>query len=205
MLFILGIISMLTSQRKSKKEQKKLDRSKFTLCSCNQAELLLRCPICLEISPQEIIICTNGHSLHKCCSEKLSQCPICRGKLTKVRNLAAEGILESSTIPCLNQYKGCPEGIIGSDDWKDHLEVCEYRDRPTPFVPIKCEDLTYADLNFEFRGARVFAHFNNSLYLDPDPDDDYYYNDFSEDEYPFGAMRRSPPVVIRFRWKHKTR
>ena len=59
----------------------------------------LECPVCLEtIKDPPVYLCEKGHALCQTCREPLKAqnkpCPVCRGKLTDVRNLGLEGILE---------------------------------------------------------------------------------------------------------------
>ena len=56
---------------------------------------VLECPICLTV-PREgpIFQCENGHIVCKECFEKIVECPQCKSKMPKCRNLHLEKIIE---------------------------------------------------------------------------------------------------------------
>ena len=80
----------------------------------------LKCPMCLEtIKDPPIYICEKGHGMCQTCRTSLKAqkkpCPVCRGKLTDVRNLGLENILDQlPKIKCKNT--GCtfegPDGQL---------------------------------------------------------------------------------------------
>jgi len=97
----------------------------------------LECPVCLEtIKDPPIFLCEKGHGLCDTCREPLKAqdmpCPVCRGKLTDVRSLGLENILEQlPKIKCKN--KGCTFERADGELVKRHEdEKCRER-------PGKCE------------------------------------------------------------------
>jgi len=71
----------------------------------------LGCPVCLKtIKDPPIYLCERGHGLCHPCRETLKNegkpCPVCRGKLTDVRNVVVENMLEVlPKIKC--KHSGC--------------------------------------------------------------------------------------------------
>ena len=72
---------------------------------------ILQCVVCLQVSPDKIIQCQNGHLLCKRCSknDNIKQCPTCRGPLLdkKVRNLAVEQFIEFMGMTFECQHPNC--------------------------------------------------------------------------------------------------
>jgi len=71
----------------------------------------LECPVCLNtIEDPPIYLCEKGHGLCNTCRETIKAqnkpCPVCRGKLTDVRNMACEDMLKNlPKIRC--KHNGC--------------------------------------------------------------------------------------------------
>ena len=96
----------------------------------------LECPVCLEsIQDPPIFLCEKGHPLCQTCREPLKAqekpCPVCRGKLTDVRNVTVENMLEElPKTKCKNE--GCTFQRSNVQLVKSHENKCSER-------PIKCE------------------------------------------------------------------
>ena len=98
----------------------------------------LKCPVCLRtIKDPPIYLCERGHEL--CCTcrgtlkDQSKPCPVCRGRLTDVRSLAVEKMLEDlPKIKCKN--KGCsfkrsdPQLVKRHEDeeCREKLVECHY-------------------------------------------------------------------------------
>ena len=84
----------------------------------------LECPICAEVPHSTPIYqCENGHILCKKCHKRLSNCPLCRKPLGKIRSLVAEKMLEKVPLPCSFADDGCRTHIF-LDDRQFH-QVCQ--------------------------------------------------------------------------------
>ena len=96
----------------------------------------LECPVCLKtIQDPPIFQCEQGHGLCSTCRKPLKDegkpCPVCRGKLTEVRMLAVEKMLEKlPQTKC--KYNGCTFTRSDAQLVKGH-EDGECRQRP-----VKC-------------------------------------------------------------------
>jgi len=96
----------------------------------------LECPVCLEsIQDPPIYLCEKGHALCQTCREPLKAqekpCPVCRGKLTDVRNVAVENMLEElPKTKCKNE--GCTFERRDNQLVKKHEDECKER-------PVECE------------------------------------------------------------------
>jgi len=96
----------------------------------------LECPVCLEsIQDPPIYLCEKGHPLCQTCREPLKTqekpCPVCREKLTDVRNVTVESMLEElPKTKCKNE--GCAFQRSNVQLVKSHENKCTER-------PIKCE------------------------------------------------------------------
>jgi hypothetical protein len=92
---------------------------------------LLECPICFE-TPRlgPLHNCCNGHFVCESCWEKITECPVCRSKKEKFRNLFAEKILEDEirgkVLPCAYSRNGC-KAEFELERVLDHESVCIYR------------------------------------------------------------------------------
>ena len=96
----------------------------------------LECPVCLKtIQDPPIFLCEQGHGLCNTCRKPLKDegkpCPVCRGKLTDVRMLAVEKMLEKlPQTKC--KYNGCTFTRSNAQLVKGHEdEECRQR-------PVKC-------------------------------------------------------------------
>jgi hypothetical protein len=87
----------------------------------------LECPVCFEYSMGlKIYVCGNGHSVCENCHPALSECPICKGPPTGVRNYGLEQLAENVVVHCPFTENGCNESIVGSE-YKLHKSVCDFR------------------------------------------------------------------------------
>ncbi|QQP38358.1 E3 ubiquitin-protein ligase [Caligus rogercresseyi] len=86
----------------------------------------LECPVCFNtIIAPPIFQCVAGHMLCSPCNEKLSSCPICRQRLTNMRLLFAEQMLETLPRKCSFQHRGCSfEGFNVLT--REHEERCAF-------------------------------------------------------------------------------
>ena len=91
---------------------------------------ILQCVVCLQVSPDKIIQCQNGHLLCKRCSknDNIKQCPTCRGPLLdkKVRNLAVEQFIEFMGMTFECQHPNC-EFSAPKNEMVLHDKKCAHR------------------------------------------------------------------------------
>jgi len=113
---------------------------------------VLECVICLEF-PKEAPIyqCHNGHVLCSSCHGKVTDCPTCRGRLGKVRNLAIEKIIAKFPIPCKFNKYGC-EVILEKMKLSGHEFIC--RSKPASCPVSNCSAI--------FSGLKIMEHLNNA-------------------------------------------
>jgi len=92
---------------------------------------LLECPVCFKtILDPPLYLCEKGHVMCQDCRDSIKSrgmsCPICRGALTKARNITVEKMLER--LPknkC--KYEDCQFKRAGLDIVKEHEVDCDYR------------------------------------------------------------------------------
>ncbi|EDS42357.1 seven in absentia [Culex quinquefasciatus] len=69
----------------------------------------LKCPGCAQPMYGPIFLCTAGHSIctHCCRKVGMSSCPLCRNKMTDMRNYTLEAIAAKVQFPCTHAARGC--------------------------------------------------------------------------------------------------
>ena len=92
----------------------------------------LECPVCLEYMSSPINMCENGHSICGGCKESLSECPSCRGRFIKVRNITLEKLADTALYPCKNKEAGCQETFT-LENRCNHLAECLFHSKECPF------------------------------------------------------------------------
>jgi E3 ubiquitin-protein ligase SIAH1 len=86
----------------------------------------LKCPVCTAYMIPPISLCCNGHNIcRKCTLKKIQRCPVCRGRLSGIRNITLETIARRQMYPCINRDKGCFQ-VFSVDLIADHEAVCPY-------------------------------------------------------------------------------
>jgi len=95
----------------------------------------LKCPVCLKLPRKAPVYqCEKGHCVCAECHSKLTNCPICRVALGKIRNLIFEEFLKVMVHKCKFGDYGCKfEATIGP--LESHEKGCGHR-------LVNCPDLT---------------------------------------------------------------
>lgn len=68
-------------------------------------ETLLRCPVCFELPPPPILLCTRGHHVCFRCRQLLPNCPTCKASLTKTRSFLAEDLIQKIDFIAVSMIK----------------------------------------------------------------------------------------------------
>ncbi|XP_007533018.1 E3 ubiquitin-protein ligase Siah1-like [Erinaceus europaeus] len=111
-------------------EEAEPSQSRSTLPTTNLVTLF-ECPVCFDYVLPPIFQCHSGHLVCGHCRPKLTGCPICRGPLGTIRNLAMEKVASSVLFPCKFTSFGC--GLTLSPAEKpEHEELCEFRPYSCP-------------------------------------------------------------------------
>jgi E3 ubiquitin-protein ligase SIAH1 len=100
----------------------------------------LECPVCTEYMIPPITLCCNGHNVCNKCRLNIKCCPVCRGQLSGIRNVALEKIARRQMYPCTNRDKGCSQ-VFSMDLIADHQAECRYGPLKCPlnkFPSVKC-------------------------------------------------------------------
>lgn len=87
---------------------------------CDALEELLQCPVCLDISQDIQVQCTNGHHICNQCRLQLQVCPICKCAFIITRNLVVEQLsakLHDIKLSLLHPYHALNRRIL-------HNKVC---------------------------------------------------------------------------------
>lgn len=99
----------------------------------------LECPVCSDYMLDEIVLCSEGHSICKKCKEKFDDshpdCPMCRKPLTGGRNYTLEKIASVCTYPC--RHEGCLQ-VFTLKSLKEHEKNCVYNLQQCPLQFIGC-------------------------------------------------------------------
>ena len=123
-----------------------------SMLSLDEIEEVLECVICLEFpKTAPIYQCDNGHVLCNSCHGRVSDCPTCRGRLGKVRNLAIEKIIAKFPIPCKFNKYGC-EVILEKTKLSGHEFICRYKPASCPVS--NCSTI--------FSGLEIMEHLNKA-------------------------------------------
>lgn len=86
----------------------------------------LKCPGCAQALYGPIWLCETGHSICSRCSERISECPLCRKKLTDMRNYTLEAIAGKVQFPCTHAARGCMVRLPLELLWW-HKDRCGYK------------------------------------------------------------------------------
>uniref|UniRef100_A0A1A9VZJ5 E3 ubiquitin-protein ligase n=1 Tax=Glossina brevipalpis TaxID=37001 RepID=A0A1A9VZJ5_9MUSC len=107
-------------------------------CNSNDLLSLFECPVCFDYVLPPILQCPSGHFVCVSCRSKLNSCPICRGPLANIRNLAMEKVALNIRFPCKYSNCGCTKVMIVADK-PTHEKTCEYRPYPCPCPGSACK------------------------------------------------------------------
>lgn len=88
----------------------------------------LKCPGCAQALYGPIWLCETGHSICSHCSKRISACPLCRKKLTDMRNYTLEAIAGKVQFPCTHAGRGCTVRLPLELLWW-HKDRCGYKVR----------------------------------------------------------------------------
>ncbi|XP_032612060.1 E3 ubiquitin-protein ligase SIAH1B-like [Hylobates moloch] len=97
-----------------------------TTGSNNELASIFQCPVCLDYALPPILQCQRGHLVCRSCRSKLTSCPICRGPLGYIRNLAMEKVANFVLFPCRYACLGC-EITLAHAEKVGHEDVCQFR------------------------------------------------------------------------------
>ena len=123
-----------------------------SMLSLDEIEEVLECVICLEFpKTAPIYQCDNGHVLCNSCHGRVTDCPTCRGRLGKVRNLAIEKIIAKFPIPCKFNKYGC-EVILAKMKLSGHEIICRFKPASCPVS--NCSTI--------FSGLEIMEHLNKA-------------------------------------------
>ncbi|XP_065077502.1 uncharacterized protein LOC135700790 [Ochlerotatus camptorhynchus] len=86
----------------------------------------LKCPGCAQALYGPIWLCETGHSICSHCSSRISACPLCRKKLTDMRNYTLEAIAGKVQFPCTHAGRGCTVRLPLELLWW-HKDRCGYK------------------------------------------------------------------------------
>lgn len=104
---------------KDEKERRKTVKESPCL-SINDVTDIFECVVCKDLpSTSYIYQCVNGHLLCADCHAKLTNCPICRVELGKIRSIAAEKMASKIPKPCTFEQQGCKEEMT-EEQLRDH-------------------------------------------------------------------------------------
>ena len=132
----------------------------------------LECVICLDVPKKDPIYqCDNGHILCSFCHENVSDCPVCRVKLGRSRNLAVEKVLSKCPRPCEYDTYGCTVKLT-KEALTAHNDICKYK--PVECLNSMCKELVsmiemakhMEDAHTVFKADGHSIHYNKmSTYL----------------------------------------
>jgi len=86
---------------------------------------ILTCPLCKNLIRSPIYSCKNNN--HIICSQcSPSECPVCAGKVTSIRNPAVEAIADLIVRSCRYMHEGC---LFQSsiDSLRSHEKTCSWK------------------------------------------------------------------------------
>uniref|UniRef100_A0A1B6KQY8 RING-type E3 ubiquitin transferase n=1 Tax=Graphocephala atropunctata TaxID=36148 RepID=A0A1B6KQY8_9HEMI len=87
---------------------------------------ITQCPVCFESVGISVVQCVRGHGVCAKCKERLTECPVCKGKFTVEASVMLAKIMEQLPKMCVNSKNGCQTLCS-----HDHQQFCEFR-------PTKC-------------------------------------------------------------------
>ncbi|XP_039089859.1 E3 ubiquitin-protein ligase SIAH1-like [Hyaena hyaena] len=109
-----------------------------TTAASNDVKSLFECQECCGFVLPPIPQCENGHLVCRSCRPKLTRCPICKGQLGSIRNLALEKVADTMLFPCKYTSCGC-EKTLRHTEKADHEEICKFRPYPCPCPGTCCK------------------------------------------------------------------
>ena len=119
----------ITGSPCSQKRVMHIDTEESSSKRLKRIEEALECPVCFD-TPRAgpIYCCINGHHACQFCSQKITSCPICNGKVEQFRCLLAEKatqiILDGKTLDC--RYSEC-DSSGDLEEITKHEGVCRFR------------------------------------------------------------------------------
>ena len=109
---------------------------------------VLECPVCLKMPRQTPVYqCENGHCICSECYVKLTNCPICRKALGKIRNLVFERLLKKMSHKCKFVEYGCT--------FEDTMKPLECHELDCQYRLVNCVHLT---CKIQISMAHLFEH-----------------------------------------------
>ncbi|KAI3382461.1 hypothetical protein SNEBB_003284 [Seison nebaliae] len=99
---------------------------------------VFECPVCFESVTHPIYQCNSGHIYCHECGPILTSCPVCRGGLNEIRNLALEKIASLIFTACIYASGGCRVALPFNEIVK-HQKYCQYRTFQCPCPGNLCE------------------------------------------------------------------
>ena len=139
----IGKVNKIRDAEKSSIEseaEKKKDRSDLIERQIER----LKCVVCQDVSCYKLQQCTNGHITCLLCFEKLSlqKCGLCRsnqfGQNLLAQDLMKDLIRSGDLLECSYATRGCIHVFINGEHKAEHVDCCQFRDRPCGL----CEDKT---------------------------------------------------------------
>ena len=133
----------------------------------------MECPMCKEYMVPPIRLCTNGHNICSKCKKKVTCCPTCKAKFSKIRNVVLEHIAERQKFPCVNRQGGCLE-FFSIEHIAEHHAVCVYGKIKCPFTINKTCKTAWNGFKSDLKEHAKVAHpdrcfespSNRALYVD---------------------------------------
>jgi E3 ubiquitin-protein ligase SIAH1 len=108
----------------------------FTTASAEVANIF-QCPVCCDYIMPSLLQCHNGHIICTKCHRKSTRCPVCRGPLGNIQNLAMEEIASALMLPCNYSTSGCAVSLHHTER-TEHEEMCEFRPYSCPLQGQYC-------------------------------------------------------------------
>jgi hypothetical protein len=124
----------------------------------------LECPVCGGYMASPIKMCENGHNICAGCKERLPECPNCREKLIKVRNITLEKFATNAIYPCKNREAGCEETFT-LEDRDSHLAECFFQSKECPFRKLSGIDCSWTGTLSDIAVHLVVEHDNETAEL----------------------------------------
>ncbi|EAT42654.1 AAEL005826-PA [Aedes aegypti] len=125
----------------------------------------LKCPGCAQALYGPIYLCQTGHSICTQCSGRISACPLCRKKLTEMRNYTLEAIAAKVHFPCTHAARGCTVRLPLELLWW-HKDRCGYKQIEC-FMGKVWEDCSWHGCEKDWIGHCVTEH-QDKVYNLPD-------------------------------------
>ena len=135
--------------------------------SLHEIQDALECIVCLDVPKSDPVYqCDNGHILCSSCHPNVSDCPMCRVKLGRSRNLAVERVLAKFPRPCEFDIHGCQIKMT-KEALDVHTNICSYK--PVPCLSSVCKELIpmvempahMNDIHHVFKTNTYSIHYEN--------------------------------------------